>query len=173
MRAALAVLVLTTGLAGCEAAPTETSADASPVQDSPTFVRAITATINQKIPFELAVFISCAAGGAGEVVDLSGTLHDLFHLTINGKRFVLKTHDQPQGVSGVGETTGDVYRATGVTQDITTSGIVGNTETFINNFKIIGPKAGNNFLVHENFHVTVNANGTITVVRDHLTVTCK
>lgn len=33
-------------------------------------------------------------------------------------------------------------------------------------------RPGNNFMVHENFHVTVNANGTVTSVHDNFSVTC-
>jgi len=39
---------------------------------------------------------------------------------------------------------------------------VGEQSTFINNFNIIGQGPGNNALVHENFHITVNANGNMT-----------
>jgi hypothetical protein len=50
---------------------------------------------------------------------------------------------------------------------------VGQQETFINNFRIIGQGPGNNFLVHENSHVTINANGVITSFHDNFTVECK
>jgi hypothetical protein len=171
MRRALDLVMLFAGLAGCSSSPTEPSTD-STAGTAPDF-RATSFTDNQKVPIDFFAFIPCADGGAGEVVDFSGTLHVLLHVTINGTNVVIKQHFQPQGLKGVGETTGDVYNATGVTQDITRSGTVGFTETFVNNFKLIGPGPDNNLLVHENFHVTVNANGTLTVLRDHVTVTCK
>ena len=46
-------------------------------------------------------------------------------------------------------------------------------QTFINNFRIIGQGPGNNFLVHENFHLTINANGDVTTVHDNFSVDCK
>ena len=46
-------------------------------------------------------------------------------------------------------------------------------QTFINNFRIIGTGPGNNFLVHEGAHITINANGIVTVVHDNLSIACK
>jgi hypothetical protein len=45
-------------------------------------------------------------------------------------------------------------------------------ETFVNNFKIIGQGPGNNFLVHQNVHITVNANGTLTASVDNFSTEC-
>jgi hypothetical protein len=50
---------------------------------------------------------------------------------------------------------------------------VGVTDNFINNFKLIGPGPGNNLLIHEDIHVTINANGTLTATHDHFTAECK
>ncbi len=116
----------------------------------------------------------CANGGAGELVDLSGSFHVPLHVTLHDDgRFVFKEHFQPQGISGTGEVTGDKYQATGVTQDITVQGRVGVTTTAVNNFRIIGQGPGNNYMVHVTFHVTVNANGTATAVVNNVKVGCK
>ena len=130
-------------------------------------------TDNVQIPINLFVFVPCAAGGAGEDVDLSGTLHVLFRTTFDSRGgFHSKFHFQPQGVSGTGLTTGDKYQATGVTQG-TDNGKVGFESTFVNNFRIIGQGPGNNFLVHGNFHFTINANGEVTAFVDNFRVECK
>ena len=145
----------------------------SMIGTTPVLAKASTFTVNVKIPINLVVFVPCAAGGAGELVDLNGLLHVLFHVTIDDSGgFHSKFHFQPQGVSGTGLTTGDKYQATGETQG-TDNGKVGFESTFVNNFKIIGQGVGNNFLVHENFHVTVNANGTLTAFVDNFSVVCK
>src|SRR5438309_8184184 len=73
--------------------------------------------INDVSDINFPVFVPCAAGGAGELVDLSGPLHTLITLTINGNNVSGTAHFQPQGLSGTGETTGDKYQATGVTKD--------------------------------------------------------
>jgi hypothetical protein len=43
----------------------------------------------------------------------------------------------------------------------------------VNNFRIIGQGPGNNYLVHEVFHVTINANGEVTAYVDNFSIECK
>jgi hypothetical protein len=38
---------------------------------------------------------------------------------------------------------------------------------------MIGQGPGNNYSVHENFHITFNANGDVTAVQDNFNVDCK
>lgn len=128
---------------------------------------------NVQVPIDISVFVPCAAGGVGEIVNLSGTLHMVFHTTTDASGgFHSTSLSQPQGVSGTGLTTGDKYQGTGETQS-TFNGKVGSEFTFVSNFKIIGQGPGNNFLVHENFHVTVNPNGEVTVFVDNFSFECK
>lgn len=131
--------------------------------------------VNQSIDMNLAAFVPCANGGAGEVVRLSGPLHVLITFTINDNQISGKTHFQPQGISGTGMTTGDTYQATGVTQDHFSSSLQNGqfNQTYVNNFRIIGHGPGNNFLVHENFHIAVNANGELSTAHDNFSVDCK
>lgn len=131
---------------------------------------------NDMTDINLSVFVPCAAGGAGELVDLSGPLHTLITFTINGNNVSGVAHFQPQGLSGTGETTGDKYQATGVTKDTSFKVSFQNgqaQQTFVNNFRIIGSGPGNNYLVHEEAHITINANGAVTVVHDNLSIACK
>src|SRR5438309_860151 len=110
--------------------------------------------INDISDINLTVFVPCAAGGAGEIVDLSGPLHTLITFTINGNK----------------------YQATGVTKDFSFKFSFQNgqaNQTFVNNFRIIGQGPGNNFLVHEVAHITFNANGTVTVFHDNFSIDCK
>src|SRR5882672_5064817 len=110
--------------------------------------------VNDRTDINLTVFIPCAAGGAGEIVDLTGPLHTLISFTINGNNASGFFHFQPQGISGTGETTGAKYQGTGATQESFTNSFQNGqaNETFINNFRIIGQGPGNNFLVHETMH---------------------
>jgi hypothetical protein len=131
--------------------------------------------VNSGQTISLSVFVPCAAGGAGELVDLSGTLHTLITFAANKNNVAGYLHSQPQGISGVGETTGDKYQATGVTLE-SFGGSLQNgqfNQTFVNNFRIIGQGPGNNFLVHETVHITVNANGSVTVFHDDFSAACK
>ena len=130
-------------------------------------------TTNFTMPVDIGVFIPCADGGAGEVVTLSGDLHTLIRYTESASGGIhAASHFQPQGISGVGETTGDKYQGTGVTQD-EFNATVGVEETFVNNFRIIGQGPGNNFLLQEVFHITFNANGSITAFVDKFSVDCR
>jgi hypothetical protein len=126
--------------------------------------------INDRTEIALTVYIPCAADGAGEVVDLARTLHTLISFTINGNSVSGYTHFQPQGIVGVGETTGNKYHATGITREsFKNSFRNGQTnDTFVNNFRIIGQGPGNKFLVHETERFTINANGSVTVFHDQL-----
>jgi hypothetical protein len=129
---------------------------------------------NEKIDFTgFTVFVPCANGGAGELVTFEGPLHVLITVTLDNRGgFHAKSHFQPQGLSGTGADTGDKYQATGVTQDHF-NGKVGLTFTSVNNFRIIGQGKGNNFLVHENLHLTINANGVATAVHDNFSIDCR
>jgi hypothetical protein len=81
-------------------------------------------------------------------------------------------HVQPAGVSGTGQTTGDRYRGTGVTQQQFNT-VGASTQTLLNNFRIIGEGPRNNLLVHHTFHVTVNANGEVTATVDNFNLECQ
>ncbi len=132
-------------------------------------------TTNVIFPVEIEEFVPCANGGAGEIVTLTGNLHDLFHVTTNGNRFKVKVHTQPQGVRGVGLTTGDRYRGTGVTQETFGGSLVDGqaTSTFVNNFRVVGQGPRNNFMIHEVVHFTFNARGELTAEIDRTRVTCR
>jgi hypothetical protein len=131
--------------------------------------------VNESTPLSLFVFIPCANDGAGEEVLLEGRLHTLLTFTINGNNVSGKTHFQPQGLSGTGLTTGDKYQGVGVTQDHFKGSLQNGqfTTTFVNNFRMIGQGPGNNFSIHETFHLTVNANGVVTSTHDNFRATCK
>jgi hypothetical protein len=130
---------------------------------------------NDTTEINLTIFIPCAAGGAGETVDLTGPLHTLITFTINGNNVSGFFHFDPQGISGTGETTGAKYQATGVTQESFKNSLQNGqaNETFVNNFRIIGQGPGNNFLVHETLHFTINADGAVTVSHDNFSADCK
>ena len=158
-------------LAACDS---PTALDDSAVTP-PSFARAVTITDNVSFPVNIGVFVPCAAEGAGEVVLLSGNLHSLFHLTVNDNNFKVKFHTQPQGISGTGVSTGDKYQGTGVTQETFGGSFVNGqfSDTFVNNFRIIGQGPGNNLLIHNTFHFTFNANGELTAFVDNFSAECK
>jgi hypothetical protein len=117
--------------------------------------------------------INFIRGGCEEPIELSGTLHSVFHITTDdsgGVHVVSKTN--PQGVTGVGLVTGTKYQGTGVTRS-NFNGQVGSASTFVNSFKIIGQGTADNYLVQNSFHITVNANGEVTAVANNFFVKCQ
>jgi hypothetical protein len=127
------------------------------------------------IDLSLEEFVYCANNGAGEVIDLSGPLHILIVSNINNKRVSGLTHFQPQGVQGRGQSTGNLYNATGITQEHFNGSLVNGqyTASFINNYRLIGQGPGNNYLVHQTMHITINSNGEATASVDHTSIECK
>ncbi len=132
-------------------------------------------TSNVIIPLVETIDIPCANDGAGETVDLTGNLHLLVITNIsNTGNVTVKTQYNPQGVIGVGRTTGDIYRGTGVTETFKTfGGTYPIVFTDINNFRIIGKGAGANYSIHYDIHMTINANGTATAYVDNFSENCK
>jgi len=128
---------------------------------------------NIRVPITEVASVPCAANGAGDVVVLSGDLHMLVRMTADqagGGHATL--HFQTQGLSGVGLTTGDKYQATdGSIEEFNFR--FGEEVTLVENFRVIGQGPGNNFLVHLNVHVTINANGTRTASVANSSVECK
>lgn len=139
----------------------------------------VVARSNVSFTISLPVFIPCANNGSGEIVDLTGELHELFIVNISDSGNVtVKNHTQPQGISGIGRNAGYKYQGTGVSQSIDQIKFSGISEypivyTYVNNFRIIGQGTGNNYIVHENTHMTVNANGTVTAYVDNFNTDCK
>lgn len=132
-------------------------------------------TTNTSIPLSLVTFIPCGNGGFGDSVFLTGNLHVLVTFTSNGNTFSGLAHFQPQGVTGNSSTTGAKYEGTGVTEDTFSGSFQRShaTETFVNNFRLIGQGSADNYLVHEVVHLTFDAAGTLTAAVDNSSVDCR
>jgi hypothetical protein len=144
--------------------------------------QAQTFTDTEKIPVfvdegGIEVFVECANDGAGETVVLGRTLLLITHTTVKPSgEAITKFHVSPQGVNGLGLTTGDIYRGVGVTQHVAVSKAgLPTTATYENNFGIIGPGPGNNLFDHMVLVVTLDQSGQITetLITRHETSTCK
>ncbi len=158
-------------VAACQDSPT-----ASTTAIAPRLAAAETYTYSQKLPLAMYVWVSCANGGWGETIYLTGTLHDLYHYSMNNNTFSYTMLDNPQQVSGTGLTTGDKYQGTGVTRSgghYAYAAGYAQTYTHINNFRMIGQGPGNNYLVHTTYHVTINPDTTMTSHVDKVSIECK
>jgi hypothetical protein len=135
---------------------------------------ATTITDNISIPISYITYAYCPGGGAGEYIQLSGTLHYLTHTTFDNKGGAhIVFHSNYQGVTGVGLTTGTKYRATGGSHYTYTTRGLPFTTTSTSNFGLIGQGRDNKFTFHYNFHITVNANGELTATVSNFRVRCK
>lgn len=140
---------------------------------APASAQATTTTNNFQTSIDIVAFVPCAAGGDGEWVFFSGTLHGVSVTTIDDTGvFHTELHFQPQGIGGEGLTTGASYQWTGATQ-ASFNGQVGYENTFISNYRLIGAGTNNNLLIHQTFHATVQPDGEVTIVVDDYTVECK
>ena len=131
---------------------------------------------NEKIPYNGRFWVPCANDGNGEWVRLTGDLHALLLVTFdeNGGRHVA-SHFQSMGITGYGEVTRDKYQAAGVTRhDQNFQPAAYPLEyTYVNNFWIVGPGQGNNVLVHETYHITLNGSGEVTAETDNFWAECR
>jgi len=108
--------------------------------------------------------------------DLVGTvtLHDFIVYNKDGKIF--KSHVQPQGGKLIGQTSGIVYNAVGVSQEKETLISSGETKTWsgIDNFHLVGiGKDGVKYKAYLKMHYTINSNGELTVDDAKNTITCE
>ena len=144
------------------------------------YSQAITETLSESHLVERDVYVDCAAGGTGEMVHLTGYIHSLFHITEDPNGGVLvQFTGQPQGISGYGMTTGDLYQGTGITRDVEhiidaySEDSYSNVYTFVNNYRIIGQGSGNNLMIQDLFHFTINAQGELTAWVERSSETCQ
>lgn len=163
-----------TALSACSDAPRhDLTAPLAPPLASVSNRGATTTTINEFIvPFGFDT-----QGECGEIVRFSGTLHAVTHTTITstGSIHSFVQFGPVGGVRAVGLTSGGQYVVPGMLHD--NYNLNGTewpvTETFVNNFQIIGAGPLPNFNLHQTFHITVNANGETTVLFDNLRTECR
>jgi hypothetical protein len=128
---------------------------------------------NETVSYAYGGFVPCANGGAGELVTGTIDVHNLTTSTVNGNVDTWQFQFQPHG-SLVGRITGDTYQLTGVTRGTYTDSLRSGeyTLTYVNSYKLIGPGPGNNLLVREIAHVTINGDDVV-VQHDDFTIECK
>jgi hypothetical protein len=177
-RFAAASLLLTAALfAGCADAPTA----ARHLQSTPASHDVVSAGIldganaasmqlssgdhfSMQIPTQFHAQNPCAGGRFGEIVVFTGNQHLVFGQTMTGGGHVTTSlHWNADDVTGLGQYTGFTYRATGVSQDHSVSNAsLPYTDTYVNNYHIIGQGQATNMTLHETVHVTIDANGLLT-----------
>ena len=131
---------------------------------------------NLLIPFSSTVTVGCANGGLGEDVFVEGFVHLRYVLVQNGNRYTYTENANPQGITGTGLVTGDVYHGTGKTFTSYSGDIADDMSlqgTIVDRFHFVGPGPGNDFYSKVTEHFTINANGEITSEFEFEGITCK
>jgi hypothetical protein len=130
-------------------------------------------TANERLSIAYAGYVPCANGGAGEL--LTGTIdaHNLASETVNGNhaawQFLFERHGEL-----VGQITGDTYRLSGVEHGAYTQSLDSDhsTLTYVNRYRLVGPGSGNDLIVRESAHITLDAGENVVVQRNDFTVDC-
>jgi hypothetical protein len=108
---------------------------------------------------------------AGESIYVTGEAHYLVTVTEDGAGgYHGKYHVNIKGV-GVGEDSGDKYQYNGVmNEEINVA--AGEEETLTESVNLIGQGKAANMVLKWDAHITVNANGDVTVYRDNERIDC-
>ena len=114
-----------------------------------------------------------------EPIELTGTILFVFHFSqdANGG-FHSSLLTQAQGIGGVGLISGSKYRFVGTSKNNFNGTFdpfnPGPMEsTMINHFRIIGQGAAPNSHLVSRSHITINANGTLTVINTSSSLECR
>ena len=138
---------------------------------SPAFARASHSTERFTEPFDFV--IPASEGCTGEDVYVYGTIDVVVQTTTDAKGNThLVTHYTPH-LTAVGLTTGKRYLAVGPTQIVSFD--TGGPAVFnvANIIITVAPGSGDNFVLTEVIHVTLNANGEVTVEFDRINIACR
>lgn len=159
------IACLAVAVAACQETATE------PALDGPATVLAAAASPQATQVFKDPVAVFVGIPCLGEVAQLEGVMHSSFHTSADANGgFHAKAMFNPSGLTGT-TPSGLVYNGTGNTQEHLnlTAGV---TQTFVNNFRMIGRAGAPSLRIHQVFHITINANGDITALVDNVSATC-
>lgn len=127
-------------------------------------------------PVDFTTFVPCLNGGAGEWIALTGSAQFVYVSTTDptGAQHIEELTINQQ-ISGVGLTSGDVYRLAGVHRSGFNARYGGSPGEFdvINAFHLIRVGGGAVLAIHETSHVTVNANGELTAHVENFSIVCE
>jgi hypothetical protein len=127
-------------------------------------------------PVEFTTFVNCLNGGAGEWIALTGSVQSVYVSTTDstGSQHIEELSIQ-QGISGVGLTSGDVYRTVGAHRsgfNAQYQGLQSEIDV-VNDYRLIRAGGGVVLAVHETSHVTRNANGDVTAHVENFSIVCE
>jgi hypothetical protein len=108
---------------------------------------------------------------SGTIVNLNGNYHAVIYIGTSGPVFHLVVDISYSGLSGTGDD-GTAYSATGFSNMTNNAVEPGVVYTQPSSFMLISYGGSPNFAIHALQHITVNANGVVTVSIDNYSATC-
>ena len=125
------------------------------------------------VPYSNTIFASCANGGAGENIELTGKTNFVYKVIWTDHGFNLGYHANTYAVKGIGLTTGDTYVGSAGTEGTVSAFWMDNkwVATTIERLRVVGPNG--NFGLKNTYHITTNPDGIITVDLYSQDVECK
>jgi len=114
--------------------------------------------------------VSTTFEGCGDVIQLSGEIKHVLHITSTTQGLIIEELLNPSGVTGIGLVSGATYRGVAPTKTSFTT-IAADSLTLVNNFKLISTGRTANFLLTLITHLTEPASGD-SKLWSHLTVKC-
>jgi hypothetical protein len=127
---------------------------------------------DETVSYAYSGYVPCANGGAGELLTGTIDVHNLITSTVNGNVETSQFQFQPRG-SLVGTITGDTYQLGGVTRGTSIESLQSGTYvlTYVSRYRLIGPGAGNDLVVRETAHLTMEGDDAV-VQHDDFAVEC-
>jgi len=141
------------------------------IDPAPTFAATHTTSNEFEVPFSETLQAPCL----GEDVYVDGVIQEVITETYSTSgNYSFSYLGHPQGLRGVGVTSGLVWRFTGAT--VYTIYVQPDgfpyTETFVDRFHVVGP-GGSQYYLKELYKVTINGVGDHVVTIDESTWECK
>ncbi len=113
----------------------------------------------------------------GEVLAVNGVEHEVMttSTTPANKWVRQRLFISYQDLNGVGLTTGTAYRVSGITKQSESvfEGFFPRDFTTVDTLKLIPNGGGDTLMLHQNTHVTIHTDGTVTAVVDNARIECK
>lgn len=126
-----------------------------------------------RFPIDATYFVPCANGGAGETLEIRGTLVMVTHESEDaGGGYHFHTTTSPQNVRAVGLDSGNQYRGVGVTSERFNL-VAGETHSYENVYRLVGMGDAETYSRHDVVHVTLDASGESRASVSSTRITCR
>jgi len=125
------------------------------------------------IPFDETVFVSCANGGAGEYIHITGRTNLVYTISWTDHGFTYGYHSTTINIEGLGLSSGQRFAGSGNIEGQVMGAWVNEQwlSNFVDQLRLVG--GNTSFILKRNYHVLVNPNGTVEVSRDNVETECR